>query len=67
LTVLVRDECPIAVDKPCGLAVHRGRARERDVAMVRARDPIGARVVHNRYASSVSWSRRRAACVREPR
>jgi tRNA pseudouridine65 synthase len=44
LTILFRDESLIAVDKPAGLAVHRGWARERDVAMVRLRDQIGARV-----------------------
>jgi len=44
LTILFRDESLIAVDKPSGLAVHRGWARERDVAMVRLRDQIGARV-----------------------
>jgi tRNA pseudouridine65 synthase len=44
LTILFRDESLIAVDKPAGLAVHRGWARERDVAMVRVRDQIGAYV-----------------------
>jgi tRNA pseudouridine65 synthase len=44
LTVLFRDQGLIAVDKPAGLAVHRGWARERDVAMVRVRDQIDARV-----------------------
>jgi tRNA pseudouridine65 synthase len=44
LTVLFRDESLIAVDKPAGLAVHRGWAREHDVAMVRVRDQIGAHV-----------------------
>ena len=44
LTILFRDESLIAVDKPAGLAVHRGWARERDVAMVRVRDQIGAHV-----------------------
>ena len=44
LTILFRDECLIAVDKPSGLAVHRGWAREHDVAMVRLRDQIGAHV-----------------------
>jgi tRNA pseudouridine65 synthase len=44
LTILFRDESLIAVDKPAGLAVHRGWARERDVALVRLRDQIGARV-----------------------
>jgi tRNA pseudouridine65 synthase len=44
LTILFRDESLIAVDKPSGLAVHRGWAREHDVAMVRLRDQIGARV-----------------------
>ena len=44
LSILFRDESLIAVDKPAGLAVHRGWAREPDVAMVRLRDQIGARV-----------------------
>jgi tRNA pseudouridine65 synthase len=44
LTILFRDESLIAVDKPSGLAVHRGWAREHDVAMVRLRDQIDARV-----------------------
>jgi tRNA pseudouridine65 synthase len=44
LSILFRDESLIAMDKPAGLAVHRGWARERDVAMVRLRDQIGARV-----------------------
>ena len=44
LTILFRDAHLIAVDKPAGLAVHRGWARERDVAMVRVRDQIDARV-----------------------
>jgi len=44
LTILFRDASLIAVDKPAGLAVHRGWARERDVAMVRLRDQIGAHV-----------------------
>ena len=41
LTILFRDESLIAIDKPSGLAVHRGWAREHDVAMVRLRDQIG--------------------------
>jgi tRNA pseudouridine65 synthase len=44
LTILFRDQSLIAVDKPAGLAVHRGWAREREVAMVRLRDQMGARV-----------------------
>jgi tRNA pseudouridine65 synthase len=44
LSILFRDESLIAVDKPAGLAVHRGWAREHDVAMTRLRDQIGARV-----------------------
>jgi len=44
LTILFRDESLIAVDKPSGLAVHRGWAWERDVAMTRLRDQIGAHV-----------------------
>ncbi len=34
----------MVVDKPAGLAVHRGWAPERDVAMVRVRDALGTRV-----------------------
>jgi tRNA pseudouridine65 synthase len=34
----------VVVDKPAGLAVHRGWAPERDVAMTRVRDAIGAQV-----------------------
>ena len=44
LTILFRDPHLIAVDKPAGLAVHRGWAPERDVAMTRLRDQIGAHV-----------------------
>ena len=44
LTILFRDEHLVAVDKPAGLAVHRGWAPERDVAMVRLRDQIGTHV-----------------------
>ncbi len=44
LVILFRDDSLLAVDKPSGLAVHRGWARERDVAVSRLRDQIGARV-----------------------
>lgn len=44
LRVLFRDEHLVVADKPAGLAVHRGWARERDVAMTRVRDAIGAHV-----------------------
>jgi tRNA pseudouridine65 synthase len=44
LRILMRDECLVVVDKPSGLAVHRGWAPERDVAMTRTRDAIGAHV-----------------------
>jgi tRNA pseudouridine65 synthase len=40
----MRDEHLVVVDKPSGLAVHRGWAPERDVAMTRVRDAIGAHV-----------------------
>jgi tRNA pseudouridine65 synthase len=40
----MRDEHWVVVDKPAGLAVHRGWAPERDVAMTRVRDAIGAHV-----------------------
>jgi tRNA pseudouridine65 synthase len=42
--MLFRDQALVAVDKPAGLAVHRGWAGERDVAMVRVRDQIGMHV-----------------------
>lgn len=44
LRVLLRDAHLVVVDKPAGLAVHRGWASERDVAMTRVRDAIGAHV-----------------------
>ncbi len=44
LRVLLRDAHLVVVDKPAGLAVHRGWAPERDVAMTRVRDAIGAHV-----------------------
>src|SRR5512140_2461029 len=44
LRVLRRDAQVVVVDKPAGLAVHRGWAPERDVAMVRVRDALGLRV-----------------------
>ena len=44
LPILFRDEALVAVDKPAGLAVHRGWAGERDVAMMRVRDQVGKHV-----------------------
>jgi len=44
LPVLYTDEHLIIVDKPSGLLVHRGMDDDRDVAMMRVRDAIGARV-----------------------
>lgn len=45
LSVLYRDDDLIVVDKPAGLLTHRSDlAPDRDVAMTRARDAIGARV-----------------------
>ena len=50
VSFLYRDEHAVVVDKPSGLAVHRGWAAERDVMMFRVRDAIGTRVypVHRR-------------------
>jgi tRNA pseudouridine65 synthase len=44
LRLLYRDEHLVVADKPAGLAVHRGWAPERDVAMVRVRDALGVHV-----------------------
>jgi tRNA pseudouridine65 synthase len=44
LPILFRDEALVAVDKPAGLAVHRGWASARDVAMMRVRDQLGRHV-----------------------
>jgi tRNA pseudouridine65 synthase len=45
IDVLYRDADVVVVDKPAGIVVHRSdMARERDVAMMRARDAIGAHV-----------------------
>ena len=44
LPILFRDQVLVAVDKPAGLAVHRGWAGERDVAMIRVRDQLGMHV-----------------------
>jgi tRNA pseudouridine65 synthase len=41
LRLLYRDDHVVVADKPAGLAVHRGWAPERDVAMTRVRDAIG--------------------------
>lgn len=57
IPILYRDDHIVIVDKPAGLAVHRGWASERDVAMTRVRDVLGAWVypVHrlDRGASGV--------------
>ncbi len=44
LELLHRDADLVVVDKPSGLAVHRGWSREREVAMTRLRDQIGCYV-----------------------
>ena len=44
LPVLYRDEGLVAVDKPSGLAVHRGWSREKIVVLTVARDLLGRRV-----------------------
>jgi len=44
LPVLYRDEAVVAVEKPAGLAVHRGWSTDRDVAMTRVRDQLGQHV-----------------------
>lgn len=44
LPVLFRDEILLAVDKPSGLAVHRGAARDRVVALQLVRDRVGRHV-----------------------
>lgn len=41
LRLIYRDDDLVVADKPAGLAVHRGWAPERDVAMARVRDAIG--------------------------
>ncbi len=41
--VLYRDEHLLAIDKPAGLAVHRGWAPERDVVVTRVADAFGVR------------------------
>ena len=41
LTVLHRDDSLIAVDKPSGMAVHRGWSQERHVVLTVLRDQIG--------------------------
>lgn len=46
LRILVRDQHLVVADKPAGLAVHRGWAPERDVAMTRVRDAIGGAHVY---------------------
>jgi tRNA pseudouridine65 synthase len=44
LPILYVDRDLVVVDKPAGLAVHRGWAPERDVAMVRVRNALGCHV-----------------------
>jgi tRNA pseudouridine65 synthase len=44
ISVLHRDDALIVVDKPSGLAVHRGWARDDEVLMTLVRDDLGARV-----------------------
>lgn len=44
LPILYRDEVLLAVDKPSGMAVHRGWSREREPALQRARDLAGRHV-----------------------
>ena len=44
LPVLYRDEVLLAVNKPSGMAVHRGWSREREPALQRARDLAGRHV-----------------------
>ena len=44
LSILHRDEILLAVDKPSGLAVHRGAARDRVVALQLVRDQVGRHV-----------------------
>jgi len=44
LPILFRDQALVAVDKPAGLAVHRGWAGDCDVAMMRVRDQLGMHV-----------------------
>ena len=44
LSILFRDADLVAVDKPSGLAVHRGWAADDEVALTVARDQLGQRV-----------------------
>src|SRR6478672_481362 len=44
LPFLYQDGCLLAVDKPAGLAVHRGMARDRTFALQLVRDRIGRHV-----------------------
>ena len=44
LAILYLDADLVVVDKPAGLLVHRGWARDDDVAMMRVRDQVGAHV-----------------------
>lgn len=41
IQILYQSESLVVVDKPSGLAVHRGWAQDRDYAMTRTRDAIG--------------------------
>jgi tRNA pseudouridine65 synthase len=68
LPVLYLDDDLVAVEKPAGLAVHRGWAAERDVALTRVRDQLGCYLhpVHrlDRGASGVLLFARNAAAAR---
>jgi tRNA pseudouridine65 synthase len=44
LTLLYRDDALVAVDKPSGIAVHRGWSQERHVVLTVLRDQIGQHV-----------------------
>ncbi len=44
ISILYLDDHLVVVNKPSGLLVHRGMARDREVAMTLVRDAIGARV-----------------------
>lgn len=44
IEILWEDEAVLVVGKPSGMLVHRGWGDDRDVALTRARDTIGARV-----------------------
>src|SRR5262245_34008776 len=44
LPILYRDDFLLAINKPSGMAVHRGAARDRIVALQTVRDLVGRRV-----------------------